>query len=247
MSERRAVRREVLAASGGRGVPRASVVLLTLVCLSVPLGAQTIVPTGRLEGTVKEAMRSRPVQGASVLVARLEPEPVVSFGAKPDERGRYRIDSLPAGRYMIQLTHETLDSFDLALPSNEVNIVAGETARAQFSLPTSVALRNAVCRGLTLANGTGAIAGRVADADTDGPLADADVAISWTEISNDRKTLRTNTEEHMGQVRTGPRGEYRICNVPTGSWLLIQLQYAGRASNVVRVSVTEEEGVILRN
>jgi hypothetical protein len=214
--------------------------------LTSPLAAQSA-PTGRLEGTVKESVRSRPAQSASVLVARLDPEPVVSFGAKPDERGRYRIDSLPVGRYMIQLTHETLDSFDLALPSNEVNIVAGETARAQFSLPTNLALRNAVCRGLTLANGSGAIAGRVADADTDGPLANADVAISWTEISVDRKTLHTNAEEHTGQVRTGPRGEYRICNVPTGSWLLIQLQYAGRASNVVRVSVTEEEGVIMRN
>ena len=229
---------------GGSG--RAARLLAASLALTAPLRAQSA-PTGRLEGTVTEAVHSRPARSASVLVARLEPEPVVSFGAKPDERGRYRIDSLPVGRYMIQLTHETLDSFDLALPSNEVNIVAGETARAQFSLPTSLALRNAVCLGLTVASGTGAVAGRVADADTDAPLANADVAISWTEISIDRKTLRTNSEEHAGQVRTGPRGEYRICNVPTGSWLLIQLQYAGRASNVVRVTVTEEEGVIMRN
>ncbi|MEO6528500.1 MAG: carboxypeptidase-like regulatory domain-containing protein [Gemmatimonadaceae bacterium] len=227
--------------------------LLALFGLATPTAAafaSQSAPTGRLEGVIrdaKDAVRSRPVRDAAVVVARLDSEPLVSFGARPDDHGRYRLDSLPAGRYMIQLTHGVLDSLDLALPTDEVYIVAGETARAQLSLPSSLALRNAVCSGLSLASGTGAVAGRVADADTDRPLANADVAISWVDMSVDRKTLRSSTEEHTGWVRTGPRGEYRICNVPTGSWLLIQLQYAGRASNVVRVSVTEEEGVIMRN
>jgi len=221
--------------------------MLVLLCATSPLDAQDVSLTGRLEGTIRETVHSRPVRKAAIVLARLDPEPLVSLSARPDERGRYRLDSLPVGRYMIQLTHEMLDSLDLALPTDEVNIVAGQTAKAQFALPSSIALRNAVCRGLTLANGTGAVAGRVADADTDRPLANADVAISWTDMNVDRKTLRSSIEEHTGWVRTGPRGEYRICNVPVGSWLLIQLQYAGRASNVVRVSVTEEEGVLMRN
>ena len=180
-------------------------------------------------------------------VARLDPEPPVAFGAKPDEQGRYHFDSLPAGRYMIQLTHETLDSLDLSLPASEVLIAAGKTAEAPFSLPSSLALRDAVCRGLTLATQTGAVVGHVLDADTDQPLSNADVAISWTDLSFDRKTLHANAEQHDNWVRTGPRGEYRICNVPLGSWLLIQLQYDGRAGNAVRVSVSGEEAVVVRN
>jgi hypothetical protein len=89
--------------------------------------------------------------------------------------------------------------------------------------------------------------GRVVDADDEHPLANADVAISWTELAIDRKTLHANAEQHDGSVRTGPRGEYRICNIPTGSWVLIQLQYAGHAGNAVRVSVSNEEAVIIRN
>ena len=146
---------------------------------------------GRIVGVIKESARPRGVKGASINLARLEPEPVLALSAKPDEKGRYHLDSLPVGRYMIQLTHEALDSLDLSLPASEVNVVAGQTAEVPFSLPTSLALRDAVCRGLTLKRETGAIAGHVVDADSEQPLANADVAISWTELSVDRKTLRS--------------------------------------------------------
>jgi hypothetical protein len=228
-------------ARAGRLLPLAATLLL-----GAPLAAQDL-PVGRIEGTIKETTRPRGVKGASVTVARIDPEPAVAFGAKPDERGRYHFDSLPAGRYMIQLTHETLDSLDLSLPAAEVFIAAGKTAEVPFSLPSSLALRDAVCRGLTLAAQTGAVVGHVLDADTDRPLANADVAISWTDLSFDRKTLHASAEQHDNWVRTGPRGEYRICNVPLGSWLLIQLQYSGHAGNAVRVSVSGEEAVVVRN
>jgi hypothetical protein len=215
-------------------------------CLAAPLAAQSGA-VGRIEGIVKASTRPRGVKGASITLARLEPDPVLSLSAKPDDKGRYHLDSLPAGRYMIQLTHEALDSLDLSLPASEVNIVAGQTAEVPFALPTSLALRDAVCRGLTLKRETGAIAGHVVDADSEEPLANADVAISWTELSVDRKTLRSSAEQHESWVRTGPRGEYRICNVPTGSWLLLQLQYGGRAGNAVRVAVSGDEAVVVRN
>lgn len=209
--------------------------------------SETTPPTGRIQGTIRAAMRPRSVRDATITIARLEPEPALSFGTKPDAKGHYQLDSLPAGRYMIQLDHEVLDSLELSLPATEVNIVAGQTAEVPFTLPSSIALRDAVCRGLTLERGTGAVVGRVVDADDEHPLANADVAISWKELAIDRKTLRSTAEEHDGWVRTGPRGEYRVCNVPTGSWVLIQIQYAGRAGNAVRVSVSGDEAVVVRN
>ena len=225
----------------GRALP-----IVALLALASPLAAQTA-SHGRIEGTIKEAARPRGVRGATVTLARLDPEPVVSFGVKPDDRGHYQLDSVPAGRYMIQLSHATLDSLDLSLPASEVFIAAGRTAEVPFSLPTSLALRDAVCRGLPLRKETGAIFGHVVDADTERPLANADVAISWKEIAFDRRTLRATSEQHDNWVRTGPSGQYRICNVPVGSWLLIQLQYAGRAGNAVRVSVSGDEAVVVRD
>ena len=69
----------------GRTRPTAaSSVLLVLASLVLagPLDAQT----GRIEGTIKETARPRGVKGASVMIARLDPDPPVAFGAKPDER-----------------------------------------------------------------------------------------------------------------------------------------------------------------
>ena len=220
-----------------------SVLVLVASLLAAPLGAQT----GRVQGTIKESARPRGVKGASVMIARLDPDPPLAFGTKPDEQGRYHFDAVPVGRYMIQLTHEALDSLELSLPASEVFIAEGRTAEVGFSLPTSLALRDAVCRGLTLGKETGAVTGHVYDADTEQPLANANVALSWTDLAFDRKTLHPNREQHDNWVRTGPRGEYRICNVPVGSWLLVQLQYQGRAGNPVRVTVSPDEAVVVRN
>jgi hypothetical protein len=102
---------------GGRALAARSLPFVVAAhALAAPLAAQQL-PTGRIEGTIKESARPRGVKGAIVTVARLEPEPAVSFGARPDERGHYQFDSLPVGRYMVQLTHETLDSLDLVLPA----------------------------------------------------------------------------------------------------------------------------------
>jgi hypothetical protein len=206
---------------------------------AVPLTAQRT-SIGRLEGVITGTIRA-PSVGASISVTRLDSEPALSFDATADDRGRYRFDSLPAGRYMLELSHTLVDSLGLSLPVREVNVVAGETVQARLSLPTGAALRDAVCRGLALSEGRGAIVGHVIDADTDQPLGGADVAIAWSEANV------VGPQEREGWVRADPRGEYVICDIPTDGWLVIQPQFAGRAGAPTRLSVARAEGVIVRN
>lgn len=225
---------------------RASGLLAALTCAASPALAQ--VPTaGHLEGTVTERVSTHSVKSASIEAVRLEPEPAVSFRVAPDERGRFRLESIPAGRYLIQLASATLDSLELAIPASELKVEAGTTAHADLSLPLGDALRDAVCAGVKLGRGRAAVAGRAFDADTDAPLANAQVVVAWTETRVDRKTLLPTRQERAGTVRTGVRGEYRLCGVPTDSWLSIQLQHAGRVGGLARVTVSDEEGAVVRN
>lgn len=234
-------------AHAARGILKAAgAVFGLLACASVHAGAQGA-RVGRLEGTITERARNRSVGNASVEVVRIDSESAASFRSLPDTRGRFHIDSLPDGRYAMQLSSATLDSLDLTLPQNELQIIAGQTARADLALPGGTAMRDAVCAGAVLGKGEGVVAGRASNTDTDQPLAGANVVVAWTEVTVNKATLETITQRRSGGVRTGPRGEYRLCGVPTGRWLSIRLEAVDRAGDPARVTVSEEEGAVVRN
>jgi hypothetical protein len=48
-------------------------------------------------------------------------------------------------------------------------------------------------------------------------------------------------------VKTGPNGEYRMCGVPSGSMLSLQLRHGGRVGSIIRIAVTDEEGAVVRD
>jgi hypothetical protein len=219
--------------------------IAAVVCLNTPLAAQRL--TGRLEGTVTEKLATRSASAAWISLVQLEPASGATINARPDAQGHFRVDSLLPGRYLVQVGVPTLDSLELALPPAEVRIAGGETARADFALPYGARLREVVCTGVKLAEGKGVVAGRAADADTEQPLVGADIVASWNEVSFDKEKLKAATERQVAVARSGAHGEYRMCGVPSGRLLSVQLQHAGRAGVVLRVTVTDDEGVAVRD
>jgi hypothetical protein len=222
---------------------RNTLALLALAAAATPLRAQS---TGRIEGVVTDSAHARWPEGASLLAIRTEP-PEHSGGATVDNRGRYRIDSLPAGRYMVELASPFLDSLEIMLPPREVTVEAGRATKLDFAFPSGRTLRAGACPGVALGAGTGALLGRVVDADTDAPLADARVVVAWHEMTIDRKTLTPHIAERSGAVATDSLGRYRMCGVPTDEWVVLQVQRGGRAGSDVRVMVPDSAGVGVRN
>jgi hypothetical protein len=222
---------------------RTTLALLAFAAAGTPLRAQS---TGRIEGVVTDSAHARWPEGASLLAIRTEP-PEHSGGATVDIRGRYRIDSLPAGRYMVELTSPFLDSLEITLPPREVTVEAGRATKLDFAFPSGRTLRAGACPGLALRAGTGALLGRVVDADTDAPLANARVVFAWNETTIDRKTLTPQTARRSGAVATDSLGRYRMCGVPTDEWVVLQVQRGGRFGSDVRVMVPDSAGVSVRN
>jgi hypothetical protein len=218
-------------------------VAAVLSLVSIPLAAQSV---GKLEGMVREKVATRSIGAARVSLVSVE-STGRTFTANPDPSGRYALDSLPAGRYLVQVSSPTLDSLELALPPDEVRIDAGATAHADFSLPSGARLRDAVCHGLTVGPEQIVVAGRAIDADTEQPIAGAQVIAAWTELSLDRATLKAKTQKRGTVVSTGPRGEYRLCGVPAERWLTMQLQHEGRGGAIVRLTVSPDEGAAVRD
>jgi len=218
--------------------------LAALSLVSAPLDAQK---TGRIEGAITDSIHAVPLASANVLAVRIEPEPSVSSGATTDARGRYRIDSLTAGRYMVEFASPLLDSLEITLPPREVSVVEGRATRADFALPSGRTLRLAACPGLALDQGTGAVVGRLSDADTDRPLGGAKIVVAWKDLSVDRTTMKPSIGERTGAVTTDSLGRYRLCGVPTGDWLVIQVQADGRTGSPIRLQVPDSAGVVVRH
>jgi hypothetical protein len=202
--------------------------------------------TGALQGTVSDSARRQPVLNATVELSRVQPEPIVTFTARSDANGRYHLDSLPPGEYVLHLSTPLLDSLELALPERAVSIAPNAVARADFAVPRGATLRDAVCPGLGLGKGKAVVAGHAIDADTDRPFAGADVVVTWTELVVD-STLKSHSQELTAAVQAGERGEYRLCGVPADTRLSLQLQHAGRASAVVDVTVSSDAGAEVRD
>lgn len=225
---------------------RAPLTPLLAALIAAPLGAQRAA-LGSLHGTLQEKAESRSVRTASVSIVRADAEPSGTINVRPDAKGEFHVDSLLPGRYLVQVSSPTLDSLEVALPAERIDVAAGKSAHFDFILPFGEELRNTVCHGLRLGEGKGVIAGRALDADTDKPLAGADVAAAWTHNYIDKTTLKVVTQTRGSSVKAGANGEYRMCGVPSGTTISLQLQHEGRASSLVRVVVSDDEGAVVRD
>lgn len=229
-----------------RPVPSILALLLATSVAPALLAQTPAVPRGRIEGQITDSLQGRPLTGATVYVARVSPDPSLHL-ATTDDKGRFQVDSLIAGRYAIDFTTPLLDSLDLTLASREVVLAQDERVHVDLGVPSSATLRSAACPGVELPKGKGAVVGRVTNADTDAPLIGASVAVSWIDLSVDRTTLQPVTQQRSGAMPVDSAGNYRLCGVPTDSYLLVQVQDSGRAGSALRIMVSEEVGVTKRD
>jgi hypothetical protein len=224
---------------------RLATALLASVVTTSLLPAQTVA-TGTIAGTIADSVHAKPAAGATVLLTRLSPEPSEFRSTVTDDRGRFRFDTLVAGRYSVAFATDYLDSLSINVPPREVTLAAGRLERVNFATPSGATLRAAACPGLQLSSAKGAIVGQVSNADSDTPLGGAQVAVSWTELAVD-SAVHAVTTQRGGLVAADSLGHYRLCGVPTDTYLMLQVQDSGRAGSVLTLTVGHEGGVLRRD
>ena len=224
----------------------ADVMSIGLLLVSLPLASLGAQGTGRLGGTVTDSIRAVPFAGATVRATRIGTEPETTVTAIADRRGHYRFDRLAPGSYAVGATSSFLDSLEYGGPAARVAVYAGRVTRLELGGPTRATLQARACPGAALPDGSGALLGRVTTTETDRPLVGARVAVAWSELAIDTIAQQVTSGQRAARVTTDDDGQYRMCGVPMGDWLLVQVQHDGRAGAVVRTSVGVA-GVALRN
>jgi hypothetical protein len=166
---------------------------------------------GRVSGQVIEDGTNTPVVGAEVFVVLDTGHSMLSDpspASVTDRDGRYRFDSLPAGRYRIAALKE-----GFAPPMEPATMQMCEVAAGQDLDDLTVSLR----RG-------GAIAGRVLDP-LGQPVAEVSVAALLKRLNpNDRATGLVSSGSPVlmpsGQSQTNHLGEFRILGLWPGEYLI---------------------------
>ena len=202
---------------------------------------------GRLEGTVTDSVHTRPLAGVRVVALAAEARADSRRSASTDSLGRYRIDSLRAGRYLVGLESPLLDSLEITLAPREVTVAEGAVATTDLALPPAAKLRAAVCSGATLPADRGVLYGHAVDAATEAPLPGAVVTVAWRELAVDRTTLRSESSLRTTSVAADSAGWYRVCGVPTGTWLSFLLQHRQHIGSAVRTIVDDSLGIAIRH
>ena len=224
---------------------RLAAALLASVVTASALGAQSPA-TGTIAGTITDSIRAKPAVGATVLLTRLSPEPSELRTTVTDDKGRFRFDTLVAGRYSIAFATDYLDSLSINVPPREVALATGRLERVDFTTPSGATLRAVACPGIALTRDRGAVIGDVTNADSETPLSGAQVAVSWIELSVD-SAMHAVTTPRGGVVAADSQGHYRLCGVPTDTYLMVQVQDSGRAGSALTLIVGHDGGVIRRD
>jgi hypothetical protein len=225
-------------------IMRPYIALALLLCAGSSLGAQR--SFGRIEGQVIDSVHSSPLADALVTATHVGVARETTFVTRTDRRGRFYFESVEAGRYAMRFASQLLDSLQYGGSSPVVEVVANKSTRANLAVPSGWTLRSLACPGVTLPAGTGALLGIVTDAETDKPLAGAQIAVAWSALSIDSSNAIV-ADDRAAKMTVDATGQYRLCGLPTDDPLLLQVQHNGRAGAVLRMKISDGAGVLVRD
>jgi hypothetical protein len=171
-------------------------------------GAAIAPGTGSIMGAALDSLHEEMLAHAGVSVMGLSGRHAVTTDA-----GAFRIDSIPPGKYVLEVTHPVLDSLGIRLISDSIAVTEGQVQTVELAIPGTRTLITSICPAAKLRFGPGVILGRVLDADTDKPATGAEVSVAWSETEVNT-VIGLRTTPHVRKATVAADGTYRICGVP---------------------------------
>jgi hypothetical protein len=213
--------------------------------LAVP-SARASAQSARIGGTVTDSVHRAPLADATVLAAPVAPtRDTVFHSARTDAQGRYALDGMQPGRYMITVEHAFTDSIGLSVPPREVQLASDGTTTADLALPSIKTLRHTLCRAAESDTTLGVMLGVVRRGDGS-TVSGANVVFGWTDVGVDRSTLKTRMTRMTASTSTDSTGVYRACGLPAGVALFAQAQRGANEQSGVVAEHIGEAGVLVR-
>src|SRR5207253_4409114 len=113
-------------------------------------------------GTVFDSVAGQPLAGAIVQIV-LADSTSRAFSAVSNIAGRYRIRSLPSGRYAIGFQHRSLEALGLESPISAFELETDTSITVDLAIPSGRVVRARKCERAARDSMAGLLAGLVLD------------------------------------------------------------------------------------
>ncbi len=182
--------------------------------LSVPGVGAASAQAGSVVGSVYDSVAGGPLVDATVFLWDTPHRGVT------DPEGHFRIDDVPAGRYSILFSHDRLDELGVSSGQTSVDVQVGREAKVVLASPSIATLVTSLCLVEQRPPQSGAIAGRVVDAESKMSLGGASVTLSWNVPDRPAPTTL--------ELASGADGWYHTCAIPADEPVLLSVGFIGR-------------------
>jgi Carboxypeptidase regulatory-like domain/TonB-dependent Receptor Plug Domain len=197
-----------------------------------------------VSGIVYDSLAGAPLPDAIVQLVNAESVGASARTVNADSSGRFRIDSVPAGRYLIGFLHPTLDSLGVEPTPREVFVDGRAALRVDLFIPAAQSLRRGVCGEQSVADSTALILGFARHATGKAPVDSADITLQWIELSLVSGQFAKSRERRA--VRTQETGWFAICGAPVGGTVLLQATHGGDSTAALELEIPAS-GVVRRD
>lgn len=192
-------------------------------------------PMGSIFGTVYDSVHQAALTDAMVTV-----EGTSKFSMTSD-RGAFRVDSIPPGKYVLRVSHDLLDSLGMVLYTDSLPVTDGDVTPVAIAVPAGQTLVAASCTAARRALGPSAVIGRLLEAESDRPVAGARVSVAWSELSIQDRLRRV---PRVREDRSGADGVFRICGLPSEMTGTVQAIHNGVSTSEVKITIEGQPLVI---
>ena len=176
-------------------------------------------PTATLRGTVYDSVAARPWAGATIqLVPTASPE--ASRSVRTDSLGRFRVDSLPAGEWLVGLMGARLDSLGVEQLAQRVTLRDKRTTRVTLAIPSARTLITRICGDSVARDSSGILHGVLRSTAPGRPGIAGMVRVQWVVYTLTRGRMARSLPGL--EIATAPTGEFRLCGVPTGAMVRLR-------------------------
>jgi len=183
-----------------------------------PVAAQNPAPAspGVLRGVVFDSLiTSAPLEGAEVWIES------TNRVARTDAGGRFTLDALAPGRYVLTFYHPILDSAGISVPPVTIDIDGGSSTTVALATPSPLQAHHLLCPRDPLLR-TGVIIGVVRNAVDDQALPAVNISAHWTTYDIGETTVRS--APRAVEARSDGTGHVLLCGLPTDVALVIRGQ-----------------------